>query len=84
MHDRVISTRAYQRNHELLGGGHGYDNQDLDMGALFVARGPSIKTGGVDIGNVANVEIYNFLANMLQVLPAPNNGTQQLSLLALR
>jgi predicted AlkP superfamily pyrophosphatase or phosphodiesterase len=55
-------------------GEHGYDNASPDMRALFVARGPDFKAGST-IGEFPNVDIYDLLARLLGVSPAPNDGT---------
>lgn len=45
-------------------GGHGYVNTHPDMGALFVAAGPSFHEGKV-IGEFSNLEIYPTIADIL-------------------
>lgn len=57
------------------GGAHGYDNQDPDMLALFIANGTGL-TG--DIGIVDNVEVYPLLMQMLGVAPLPGDATGEL------
>lgn len=47
-------------------GGHGYLNTHPDMGALFVAAGPSFHEGKV-IGEFSNLEIYPAIAHILGV-----------------
>jgi predicted AlkP superfamily pyrophosphatase or phosphodiesterase len=47
-------------------GGHGYVNTHPDMGALFVAAGPSFHKGKV-IGEFSNLEIYPAIAQILGV-----------------
>lgn len=47
-------------------GGHGYLNTHPDMGALFVAAGPSFHEGKV-IGEFSNLEIYPAIAQILGV-----------------
>jgi len=55
-------------------GEHGYDNANSDMRALFIARGPDFKSGAT-IGEFPNVDIYDLLARLLGVTPAPNDGS---------
>jgi predicted AlkP superfamily pyrophosphatase or phosphodiesterase len=55
-------------------GEHGYDNASSDMRALFVARGPDFKPGST-IGEFPNVDVYDLLARLLGLSPAPNDGT---------
>jgi hypothetical protein len=40
---------------------------------LFVAAGPSFREG-LEIGEFENVQIYNVLAAVLGIEPAPNDG----------
>jgi predicted AlkP superfamily pyrophosphatase or phosphodiesterase len=55
-------------------GEHGYDNENSDMRALFLAHGPDFK-GGTTIGEFPNVDVYSLLARLLGVTPAKNDGT---------
>lgn len=55
------------------GGNHGFDNQLESMGALFIASGPAFKSGVV-VEPFLNIHIYNLLAEILEVEPAPNSG----------
>lgn len=61
------------------GGSHGYDNRFGSMGALFAGRGPRFPAGEVRRGWTPNVEVYNLLAEILGIAPAPNNGTAGLA-----
>ncbi|MBO9697449.1 MAG: alkaline phosphatase family protein [Sphingopyxis sp.] len=54
------------------GGAHGYDNQDPEMLALFVASGTSLKG---DIGIVDNIEVYPLLMRLIGVAPLPSDAT---------
>jgi predicted AlkP superfamily pyrophosphatase or phosphodiesterase len=56
------------------GGQHGYDPRLTSMHGLFVAAGPAFKAG-VEVPAFENVQIYNVLARVLGVTPAPNDGT---------
>ncbi|HVU16976.1 MAG TPA: alkaline phosphatase family protein [Candidatus Didemnitutus sp.] len=58
-------------------GNHGYDPAAPDMGALFVADGPSFQHGKT-IDDVDNVDIYNLLCAEMKITPAPNDGSQKL------
>lgn len=50
--------------------------QERDMRAMLVAAGPRIKQAGrLDSTFYRNIHVYNLLAEMLNVKPAPNNGT---------
>uniref|UniRef100_A0A8C9QZ08 SMB domain-containing protein n=1 Tax=Scleropages formosus TaxID=113540 RepID=A0A8C9QZ08_SCLFO len=56
------------------GGTHGYDNDVTSMQAMFVSYGPKFlyKT---QVEPFSNVEVYNLMCDLLEVTPAPNNGT---------
>ncbi|KAG0165386.1 hypothetical protein DFQ28_008723 [Apophysomyces sp. BC1034] len=65
-------------NHETRQGDHGYDNLTPEMHAIFMAKGPKIEQWygrGVVVAPFLNVEIYDFLSRLLNIDPAPNNGT---------
>ena len=55
-------------------GEHGYDNAVPDMRALFLARGPDFRPGST-IAEFPNVDVYDLLARLLGITPAPNDGT---------
>ncbi|KAM4772002.1 ectonucleotide pyrophosphatase/phosphodiesterase family member 3 isoform 1-T1 [Rhinophrynus dorsalis] len=56
------------------GGNHGYDNEFKSMEAIFLGHGPGFKRG-VEVEPFENIEVYNLMCDLLQVQPAPNNGT---------
>ncbi len=56
------------------GGMHGFDNQVASMGALFVASGPDFRQGLV-VPPFQNIHVYELLAGLLGVKPAPNDGS---------
>jgi predicted AlkP superfamily pyrophosphatase or phosphodiesterase len=56
------------------GGEHGYDNAVPNMRALFLARGPDFRPGST-IAEFPNVDVYDLLARLLGIDPAPNDGT---------
>lgn len=58
----------------LMKGDHGQDPSDPRMHGLFIAHGPAFRSGLV-IDRFDNVEIYNLLAAVLDLEPAPNDGT---------
>ncbi len=71
----VITSKDYfeRRPTRFDGGTHGYDPELPSMGALFVARGPALARGQV-VGPFANIHVYNLMAAMLGLRPAPNDG----------
>jgi hypothetical protein len=44
------------------------------MGALFVAAGPAFKSGTV-VMPFQNIHVYDLMAHILGLRPAPNDGT---------
>lgn len=65
-------------------GQHGYDpRQAPSMRALFVAAGPAFRVG-VTVKPFENVSVYNVLARVLGVTPAPNDGDPAVSARLLR
>lgn len=55
-------------------GAHGYDNQLMSMGALFIAAGPDF-TRGATVAPFSNVHLYALLAHVLQLHPAVTDGS---------
>ncbi|KAH3745367.1 alkaline phosphatase family protein [Pelomyxa schiedti] len=60
------------------GGVHGYDPETTDMHGIFFAKGPAFKVSTF-IPTVSVLDIHNTLAEILNIRPAPNNGTTTLS-----
>lgn len=58
-------------------GSHGWDPTTSNMGALFIAHGPSFKQGH-EFADVENIHVYNLLCATLGVKPAPNDGDDRL------
>jgi len=54
-------------------GQHGYDPALMSMRGVFAAAGPAFKQGAT-VPAFENVHIYNTLARVLGVTPAPNDG----------
>ena len=55
-------------------GDHGYDDSLPDMGALFIARGPAFRQGVV-VPAFRNIHVYELMAAVLRLKPAPNDGS---------
>ena len=55
-------------------GGHGYDNTVKNMQGVFIAHGPAIPPAS-NLPAFPNVEIYEFMCHLLNIDPAPNDGT---------
>jgi predicted AlkP superfamily pyrophosphatase or phosphodiesterase len=58
-------------------GSHGWDPALPNMGALFIASGPSFKHGHA-FADVENIHVYNLLCAALGLKPAPNDGDDRL------
>jgi predicted AlkP superfamily pyrophosphatase or phosphodiesterase len=71
----LYQTRSYMEENldRLRGATHGYDPALESMRALFVARGPLFKVS-VEIAPFECLQLYELLANLLQIQPAPNDG----------
>jgi predicted AlkP superfamily pyrophosphatase or phosphodiesterase len=57
----------------LRGGAHGYDNSNSDMFSIFYAAGPSFKKNYA-FKELNNVDIYNLICRILNIVPAKNDG----------
>ena len=69
----VTSGLARHLRARHLEGNHGQDPGDPRMHGLFVAAGPRLRSGVVT-ERFESVEIYNLLAAVLGLEPAPNDG----------
>ena len=71
-----ISTKSYFNKHKDydFGGSHGYDNELISMGAIFVAHGPAFKQGYM-AEPFYNIHVYELMAHILGLKPAPNDGS---------
>jgi predicted AlkP superfamily pyrophosphatase or phosphodiesterase len=58
-------------------GAHGYDPASPNMGALFIAHGPSFRKEH-EFADVENIDVYNLICAALKLQPAPNDGDDQL------
>lgn len=62
-------------NYSLVAG-HGYDNRYRQMRPGFFARGPDLRTNiDVDYESWSNIDVYLLVSTLLDVVPAPNNGS---------
>ncbi|MCP4807409.1 MAG: alkaline phosphatase family protein [Proteobacteria bacterium] len=61
------------------GGTHGYDPRLESMHGIFVAAGPSLRTGRVEA--FENVHLYELMCAILELEPAENDGELMTSLL---
>jgi predicted AlkP superfamily pyrophosphatase or phosphodiesterase len=71
----TVTTRARVAQRHLAT--HGFDPRDRSMGAMFVAAGPGIGAA-IRLPAFENVDVYNFLCDVLQLKPAKNDGSNEL------
>ena len=62
------STKPFSR------GGHGHAPENQSMRAIFIARGPAFRKGLV-VEPFQNIHVYALLAHILELQPAPNDGS---------
>jgi predicted AlkP superfamily pyrophosphatase or phosphodiesterase len=77
----TVTTRARREQRRQEGrppqrGTHGYDPEDRNMHALFIAAGPELKRGFVAPA-LDNVDAYDFFCRILKLKPAPNDGNER-------
>ncbi|KAL2080189.1 hypothetical protein ACEWY4_023982 [Coilia grayii] len=56
------------------GGTHGYDNDIYSMQAMFLSYGPKFLSH-TEVEPFSNVELYNLMCDVLEIMPGENNGT---------
>mmetsp|Transcript_12135 Transcript_12135/g.50351 ORF Transcript_12135/g.50351 Transcript_12135/m.50351 type:complete len:484 (-) Transcript_12135:679-2130(-) len=56
-------------------GDHGFENDEQNMQAIFIANGPGFPSDGRRIDNFKAVDVYDTLCKLLEIEPSPNNGT---------
>ncbi len=71
-----VTSRAYLelRGGRLSLGDHGYHHELEEMGALFVASGPGLRRGET-VPPFSNVHLYELMCHLLDLEPAPNDGS---------
>ncbi len=65
---------AHGRRRGPRGGDHGYDNLLPSMRATFLAHGPAFKSR-LRVAPFQNIHVYNLVCEILQLRPAPNDGS---------
>ncbi len=79
--ETLEQVRAGKRHEDH--GVHGYDPQFKSMRGIFIAAGPAFKQG-TTVPAFQNIHIYNALAQVLGVTPAPNDGDPAIARTLLR
>ena len=70
----IVTSHAFeQRGGRYSAGEHGYDNDNREMRAMFIAHGPAFRRGLV-VPEFDNVDVYPLLAHVLGITPQPNDG----------
>ena len=69
-----ILVQTYSGKRENDRGMHGYDNALPEMRTIFMARGPSFRSGYTKTGGVLQVDIYPLLCDVLQLRCEPHDG----------
>jgi len=61
----------------VLRGQHGFDPNNKEMHALFIASG--FQVPNKKVGLVKNIDVYNFLCRLMHITPDANDGSNDLS-----
>lgn len=71
----MVGTREVLRAVEdgSLKGAHGFDNEHREMWGVFLAHGPSFRSGA-RVERLFAVDVYQLVAAALEIEPAPNDG----------
>ncbi|KAJ4913546.1 Alkaline-phosphatase-like family protein [Raphanus sativus] len=69
-----LLVRQNRTNVQECSGDHGYDNMFFSMRSIFIGHGPRFRRGK-KVPSFENVQIYNVVAEILGLRPAPNNGS---------
>ena len=80
---RTTLTGILQRRISPARGQHGYDPSVMSMHGVFIAAGPAFKQG-TTVAAFENIHIYDALAQVLGVTPAPNDGDAEVAKSLLR
>lgn len=70
--------KRHDKHRENERGTHGFDNEILEMYALFIAAGPSFQSGKY-VSGLRSIDVYPMLCQLFGASPAPNNGSLAIS-----
>lgn len=56
------------------GAAHGFDNREKEMHAIFIGSGPAFRSG-YRMKAFENVHLYELMADLMNITPAPTDGT---------
>jgi predicted AlkP superfamily pyrophosphatase or phosphodiesterase len=68
-----ITDRVYYERRGIIAATHGYDNLAPEMHTFFAAKGPDFQQGA-EVPPLESVHIYELMARILNLEPAPNDG----------
>ena len=66
---------GWQKDGRVLGGTHGYDTNTKSMQGLLIVSGPQFRPSQV-IPPIQNIHLYEMMARVLGLKPAPNDGSR--------
>lgn len=70
----TITTRSFLENRVIRGATHGFDHRAPEMRSFFLGVGPALKQG-VHSEPFQSIHLYELMAYLLNVEPAPNDGS---------
>ena len=80
----TITNRPFYELRGINAATHGYDNLEPEMLTFFAAKGPDFKAGEI-VPAFESVHIYELMAHLLNLMPAPNDGNfEEVELLLIR
>lgn len=62
-----------KQKNSLIKGAHGWDNDEVNMRAIFLAKGPAFAVGKT-VPSFENVNVYKLICTILGLQPANNHG----------
>ncbi len=69
----TITSRSFYENRGIIAGTHGYDHTAPEMATIFYASGPGIKQDET-VPAFSALDLYELMAKILEIEPAPNDG----------
>lgn len=73
--DEKDPLNIQQDTDRIFGSQHGYDTKHMSMKSYFMAKGPFFKEG-YRAAPIDSVDIYGMMCEILNIQPAPNNGSR--------
>ena len=68
-----ITSRSFYESRGIIAGAHGFDHTAPEMATIFYASGPGIKNGET-VPAFSALHLYELMAKILEIEPAPNDG----------